>query len=96
MTIRTLASLIAAGTLTSFAANAQSTYAPDPNVGPSTVEEESTLDGTPEGAQQLSTAPDGDLAPSTVQEEEQLPASSPDKPQLATDPDPDFGEATGE
>lgn len=96
MTIQKLASLIAAGTLMSFAASAQSTDAPDPNVGPSTVQEESTLPATPEDARQLSSAPDGDLAPSTVDEEAELPASPANQPQLATDPDPDFGEPTGQ
>ncbi len=64
MTIQSkLAQLIAAGVLaSSVAAHAQTAAAPDPNIAPSTVEEESTLPGTAANVPQLAMDPDPDLA----------------------------------
>jgi hypothetical protein len=92
MTIHSkLAPFIAAGVLvSSVAAHAQTPAAPDPNIAPSTVEEESSLPGTAASVPQLAMDPDPDLAPSIVGEEAQLPATSANSPQLATDPDPDI------
>ena len=92
MTIHSkLAPFIAAGVLvSSVAAHAQTAAAPDPNIAPSTVEEESTLPGTAANVPQLAMDPDPDLAPSIAGEEAQLPATSANSPQLATAPDPDI------
>jgi hypothetical protein len=102
MIIRTLTSLIAAGTLmSSLAAHAQAGAAPDPNLSPSTAEEESTLPASSENARKLAKDPDPNEAKSTHHAEKHLPATSPDSPQLATDPDPDLapsgdGSSSGE
>jgi hypothetical protein len=96
MTIQNkLAPFIAAGVLmSSVAAHSQTVAAPDPNMAPSTVGEESTLPATAASKPQLSTDPDPDLAPSIAGEEAQLPGTPADSPQLATDPDPDLATST--
>jgi len=100
MTIHSkLASFIAAGIFAaSLAAHAQTATAPDPNIAPSTAEEDSTLPPSPPSDPQLAMDPDPDVAPSTAGQEAQLPPSSPDSPQLATDPNPDLapGESIAE
>ena len=86
-----LVTFIAAGMLlSSVAAHAQNAAAPDPNIAPSTAEEELTLPETAPNSPQLAMDPDPDVAPSIAGEEAQLPATSANSPQLATDPDPDI------
>jgi len=92
MTIQSrLVSFIATAVLvSSVAAHAQTAAAPDPNMAPSTVEEELTLPGTSANGPQLAMDPDPDVAPSIAGEEAQLPPAPANSPQLATDPDPDI------
>ncbi|MFL5309934.1 MAG: hypothetical protein ACJ79H_05705 [Myxococcales bacterium] len=92
MTIQSkLVSFISAGILGSaLAAHAQNAAAPDPNIAPSTVEEELTLPQSSANDPQLATEPDPDVAPSIAGEDARLPPSPPNRRQLATDPDPDI------
>ena len=101
MTIHSkLAPFIAAGVLmSSVAAVAQTTDAPDPNLAPSTEQDDSAVPGTAANAPQLAKDPDPDEGLTTAGEEAELPATSAKSPQLATDPDPDLapsGDGTGE
>ncbi len=97
MTIQSkLAPFIAAGMLLSaVAAHSQTVAAPDPNMAPSTVDEEATLPETTANSPQLSADPDPDVAPSIAGEEAQLPGTPADSPQLAVDPDPNLDPSTG-
>jgi len=101
MTIQSkLGSFIATGVLvSSVAAHAQTAPETDPNIAPSTAEEELTLPEPPANSPQLAKDPDPDLAPSIAGEEAQLPPAPANSPQLATDPDPDIapsGDMTGQ
>src|SRR5256885_12458925 len=90
-----LAPFIAAGMLlSSVAAHGQTGEAPDPNMAPSTAEQEATLPKTTASSPPLATDPDPDVAPSIAGEEAQLPGTPANSPQLATDPDPDLAPST--
>jgi hypothetical protein len=82
-----IATILLAG---SVAAHAQNAVAPDPNIAPSTAEEELALPESTGNGPKLAKAPDPDLAPSIAGEDARLPASAPNRPQLATNPDPDI------
>jgi|RhiMetdeSRZDD1v2_1073273.scaffolds.fasta_scaffold573806_2 hypothetical protein len=82
-----IATILLAG---SVAAHAQNAAAPDPNIAPSTVEQELALPEDSGSGAQLAMAPDPDVAPSIAEQEANLPDSSPDRPQLALDPDADI------
>ena len=94
MTIRkTLVSFIASAFLvSSVAAHAQTAAETDPNVAPSTAEEELTLPESNPNRPQVATDPDPDVAPSIAGQDAQLPPSPPKSPQFATDPDPDVAQ----
>jgi hypothetical protein len=68
MTIQSkLAPFIAAGMLlSSVAAHSQTATDPDPDVAPSTADEEAQLPAAPADKPELATDPDPDLAPSTA------------------------------
>ena len=92
MTIHSkLVTFIATGVFVcSVAAHAQTAAENDPNIAPSTAEEELTLPASNPNSPLVARAPDPDVAPSIVGEERQLPPSPPNSPQLATVPDPDI------
>src|SRR6266849_4706395 len=95
MTIQnTLVPFIAGLLMSSVAAHAQTTAAPDPNLAPSTVEEEATIPETTANSPQLAMDPDPDLAPSIVDEEARIPDTPANSQQLAADPDPDIAPST--
>jgi hypothetical protein len=101
MTIQSkLGSFLAAGTLVcSVAAHAQNAMAPDPDIAPSTQQEESTLPHSNPNSPELAGDPDPDEGPTIAGEDAELPPSPPNSPQLATDPDPDIarsGDMTGQ
>jgi hypothetical protein len=88
-----LVTMIAAGMLVaSAAARAQYATIPDPNLAPTTAEEEAGLVTTPAEGVQLAAIPDPNLDPSTSGTDVALLRTSPDGPQLAVAPNPNLDE----
>jgi hypothetical protein len=92
MTIkRRVASFLSAGMLVSaVAAHAQNAAAPDPNLGPSTEQEELSLPPSNPNTRRVARDPDPDVAPSIARQDKHLPPSPPNRRQLAMDLDPDI------
>jgi hypothetical protein len=92
MTINSkIASFVSAGMLVSaVAAHAQNAAAPDPNLAPSTEQEELSLPQSDPNAPRLARDPDPDVAPSISRQDRHLPPSPPNRRQLATELDPDI------
>jgi hypothetical protein len=92
-----LVTVIAAGMLVaSAAARAQYATIPDPNLAPTSIEEEAGIVTTPSAGIQLAAIPDPNLDPSASGTEVALLPTSPDGPQLAVAPDPNLDEPAAE
>ena len=92
MTIKgRIVSFLSASMLVSaVAAHAQNAAAPDPNIAPSTVQEELALPESSAKSPRLARAPDPDVAPSIAGQDRHLPPSPPNRRQLATTLDADL------
>jgi len=92
MTIKSkIASFILPGLLVSaVAAHAQNAAAPDPNIAPSTAQEELALPPSNPNTPRVAKTPDPDVAPSIAGQDRHLPPSPPNRRQLAMDLDPDI------